>query len=99
VAGDRATGASPPALFAFTDAELLPERTLQGRREVDVLCPRSSSTGTERLTLGCVLMCAYKRVRDGLDSPIETGAKVGLLRVPCAYGGLPLYEWAATALI
>jgi len=95
VAGGRATGASPPALFAFTDAELLPERTLQGRREVDVLCPRSSSTGTERLTLGCVLMCA----RDGLDSPIETGAKVGLLRLPCAYGGLPLYEWAAIALI
>src|SRR5437016_11340158 len=41
----------------------------------------------------------HKRARDGLDSPIETGAKVGLLRLPCAYGGLPLYECAATALI
>jgi hypothetical protein len=39
VAGGRATGGPPLGLFAFTDAELLPERSLQGRREVDVLCP------------------------------------------------------------
>ena len=49
-------------------------------------------------SLDRILVCAYKRARDGLDSAIEPG-KDWLSAFTMRLRPIAFYEWAATALI